>query len=91
MTDVWGINDSSQIVGNYELTHQTAILGFVYSGGSYTTIAVPGSNDTLTYGINDSGEMVGAYDLPGSTQHRGFLYSGGVYTTIDYPARWPQR
>ena len=31
----------------YEITTQTAILGFLYSGGSYTTIAVTGSVDNL--------------------------------------------
>ena len=67
------------------MTRNTALLSFLYSGGVYTTIAVPGSNDTLVYGINDSGQIVGYYDVPGNNQAHAFLYGGTTYTTIDVP------
>jgi hypothetical protein len=36
--------------------------GFLYSGGSFTPIDVPGSTDTFANGINASGQIVGRYD-----------------------------
>lgn len=58
--------------------------GFIYNGSSYTTIYVPGAQDsTYASGINDAGQAVGSYIVNGS--EFGFLLSGGVYTTIDVP------
>jgi hypothetical protein len=54
----------------------SASVGFIYSGGSYTTFAVPGASNTWAFGINNEGEIVGSYRD---------VYSGGVYTTLDYP------
>jgi hypothetical protein len=34
-------------------------FGFLYSRGSYTTIAPPGSTSTTALGINASGQVVG--------------------------------
>ena len=68
-----GINDLGQIVGTYE-TSSGQPLGFLYSGGTYTTID-PATN------INDAGQIVGIYE----NSTAGFLYSGGAYTTIDPP------
>jgi hypothetical protein len=35
--------------------------GFLVSGGTFTTIDVPGSLATLVTGINDKGELVGLW------------------------------
>jgi len=35
--------------------------GFLYSGGTFTTLDVPGSLLTQAFGINDSGEIVGRF------------------------------
>jgi hypothetical protein len=44
--------------------------GFLYSGGSYTSIDVPGATGkggTQAFGINDAGQIVGTYsDSSGS-------------------------
>ena len=54
--------------------------GFLDSGGTFTTIEVPGADgDTLAYGINNTGHIVGY------AGGHGFLYSGGTFTTIDVP------
>jgi virginiamycin B lyase len=76
-----GINNSGQIVG-LNLANGT---GFLRSGGSFTTIIVPGSDGGTTnaIGINDSGQIVGTF-LQGGVQY-GFELSGGVYTTINVP------
>ena len=79
-----GINDLSQIVGSY--IDDNVEQGFLYSGGSYTTLSDPsGDNRTVVTGINDAGQVVGWYDGADGLVH-GFIYSGGSYTTIDDPA-----
>ena len=82
MTSASSINDVGQIVGDFDDSH-----GFVYSGGSFTTIDVPGATRTVAAGINDAGQVVGNfYDSAGS---HGFVYSGGSFTTIDVPLPQP--
>jgi len=82
-TQVNGINDSGQIVGNY-LAFTGTKYGFLLSAGNYTTLNVPGSTQTGAYGINASGQIVGFYDMAGVTH--GFLLSAGTFTTIDPPS-----
>jgi uncharacterized membrane protein len=73
-----GINDQGQIVGS--LTSQGA---FLYSGGAFYPISVPGSTSTAATGINDAGEIVGFYyDQSG---FHGFTDINGAYSTIDVP------
>jgi probable HAF family extracellular repeat protein len=54
-TYAYGINDSGQIVGEYD-GH-----GFLDSGGSFTTIDVPSATFTEAIGINASGQIVGIF------------------------------
>jgi PEP-CTERM motif len=54
---------------------------FVYSGGTYTAIDVPGSTRTTVTGVNASGVVAGYY-VKGSTDY-GFVDDGGSYATID--------
>ena len=75
------INNADQIVGRY--TGNAGVHGFLYSGGTYTTLDYPLSISTYANGINDLGQIVGTY-VDASDKH-GFLYSGGAYTTIDAP------
>ena len=73
-----GINDSGDIVGGYTAG------SYLYSGGSYTRISVPGRlTITDAQGINNAGQIVGYYG-DDSGLH-GFLLSGGSYTRIDVP------
>ena len=46
---------------------------------TYTTVDVPGADNTEVHGINNAGQIVGVYN------NHGFLLSDGNYTTIDYP------
>jgi hypothetical protein len=57
-------------VGDYLDSTDTA-HGFLYSGGSYTTIDPPGRTGISIAGINDIGQIVGSYNDP-SGQH-GFI------------------
>jgi probable HAF family extracellular repeat protein len=82
-TAVLDINARGQIVGYYN--DSTGFFhGFVYSGGTFTTLDNPlGVGGTSLTGINDAGEIVGLYGDDVGTH--GFLYSRGTFTTIDYP------
>src|SRR5262249_4783767 len=64
------------------------LTGFLYSHGTYTTIAPPGgiSNTNYTYltSINKFGTIVGHY-LSSSGHEQGFEYSHGTYTPIEFP------
>jgi probable HAF family extracellular repeat protein len=81
-TAALGINDKGQVVGYYYDSSRDA-HGFLYSGGSYTTLDDPlGVNGTVATGINDKGQIVGYYSDNLNDRH-GFLYSGGSYTTLD--------
>ena len=60
------------------------VLGYLYSGGTFTTIGVPGATSTSVSGINDAGQIVGSYET-GEGEPKGFVDNGGVFTTISLP------
>jgi probable HAF family extracellular repeat protein/VCBS repeat-containing protein len=74
------INSLGDIVGYYE-TH-----GFLYSGGSYTTIDPAGSTQTLIFAINNDDQMVGYY-IDSSHEYIGFQYTDNTasYTILEPP------
>src|SRR5260370_10316258 len=78
---VLGMNNSDQVVGHYYNGSYT--FGFVYSGGVYSDISVPGASNTWATGINNSGQIIGV-SLTG-TVYQAFLYSGGTYTALNLP------
>lgn len=61
-TQVWGINDQGNVVGNGNTN--VATLPFVYASkkGGFTDVAPMDSADTSVFGINKSGVMVGSVD-----------------------------
>lgn len=82
-TEIYGINDSGQIVGFF--ADSRGYHGFLYSGGTYTQLDAPGADkETFAYGINKSGRIVGSF-VDSRGQEHGFLYSGGIYTQLDVP------
>jgi probable HAF family extracellular repeat protein len=84
LTAANGINKSGQIVGFYVSNTQNQILGYLFSGGKYTTISY-GDNLVEVNGINDSGVMVGFYGATTAGPFYGFILDHGVFTTISYP------
>jgi probable HAF family extracellular repeat protein len=72
-----GINNGGQIVGYY------GAQGFLYQGGTFTTLNVPGAIETEPTAINDAGQIVGYYATTGSAL--GFLDNSGTFTTINHP------
>lgn len=89
-TELRGINDAGQIVGEYQQQEGSPMHGFLLSNGNFTTIDVPIAKIfTQVFGINDTGQIVGYYQQEVSPQNRlhGFVLSGGTYTTIDVPGQ----
>lgn len=80
-----GINDFGQIVGTYVNSSGTT-EGYEFSGGKFTTIAVPftGATYTEAQDINNSGEIVGEWGDPSGVD-QGFTLIEGTYTSFDYP------
>lgn len=96
-TEPLGINNEGQVVGWFcsealdvcetdVFNNHTAGIahGFLYSGGAFATIDVPGAIYTQVYGINNVGQIVGGYANLSSGSH-GFVFSNGTFTNIDAP------
>jgi len=80
------INDADQVIGTY--VDATGSHSFLYSDGSYTTLAVPAAISTTATQINNAGQILGTYSTsagnsPSSTLS--FMYSNGTYTSIAVP------
>ncbi len=52
---------------------------------TFTTVDVPGANNTEARGINRQGQIVGFYSRPEGSGAEGFLLDQGVFTTINFP------
>ncbi len=77
-TEVFGINDSGQLIG------ETNTFSFLYSDGVFTPVLAPNGSPSAVRGINNSGQIVGSY-ADSSTESNGFVNSNGSSTTIDFP------
>lgn len=63
-TNAVGINNAGQVVGEY--SDASGIHGFLFSGGTYTTLNDPlAPNFTEVFGINGAGQIVGDYVVSG--------------------------
>ena len=79
------INDKGLVIGTGH--DGTAIKGFIYNNGAYTSLLPPGWRYAAPVCINDSGEVVGEGDESEESPPKGFLYSEGGYTEI-LPPGW---
>lgn len=83
-TQLWDVNDAGALVGSSDG------IGFLYSGGVFTDIVVPGASlETLVTGLTaDAQTLVGLYTVDaggGTVQQRGFVYSGGSFSDFVVP------
>jgi len=62
------------------------LIGFLFSGGNFTSIDFPGAAFSYASGINPRGEIAGDYN---NGQSFGFLLSGGTYLKIDAGSQYP--
>ena len=77
-----GINDKGDIVGVF--IDNNGVHGFLFSGGKYKTINVPGSVFTDVMGINNAGHMVMYWVSPSGVNNTS-IYDGKTYKTINVP------
>ena len=88
-TLAYGINDAGQIVGYFS---KARYHGFLYSGGSFTQIDVPGANATLPPALTTRDRSSGNFDnstgVPRLSLHRRQLHrnrhAGRVFATYAY-------
>jgi probable HAF family extracellular repeat protein len=86
-TQAFGINASGQVVGAYSDGIGGGTHGFLYSGGTYTTLDDPDAGPTgvtIAQGINDAGRIVG-FTIDQSGREAGFIAAGATYTLINSP------
>jgi probable HAF family extracellular repeat protein len=83
------INNAGVIVGTFEIgtgppegTPINDTQGFMWKDGNFTTIDVPGAQDTLPAKINDNGAIVGTY-LDSTDGAHGFAFSNGQFFDIE--------
>lgn len=92
-SDAWDVNNAGQVVGSYSSAAFTYYRGYVWSGGTFTTLTGPaGALSTSALGVSDTGTVVGAYydtqviDDTGALvlgNSHGFIYEGGTYTALN--------
>jgi probable HAF family extracellular repeat protein len=85
LTEAVGINDDSQIVGDYQ-DKKGVFHGFFWDDGHFLTIDVPfrGATATGATAINNRGQIVGVY-LDNNGVAHGFLYDHGKFSSLDFP------
>ena len=81
-TLVYGMDNSTRIVGGYDKPDHSGSHGFLLVNGQTTTIDFPGGTDTKARSINDLTQIVGDYNDSAGNRH-GFLYNNGTFTPID--------
>lgn len=77
-TEAYGINDSGQVVGDYNNGYTQ--LAYSWDGTSFSVIGGP----AVATGVSNTGQIVGQY-LAGVNTSLGFSYSGGNFSTFSYP------
>src|ERR1700675_4040983 len=81
---------SSQTTGNANgmavgiFGYGSGTQAFIYKGGVYSTLTVPGSPGTVPQVVNGLGEIVGGYVDNSSVIH-GFVDTAGAFTQVDFP------
>jgi probable HAF family extracellular repeat protein len=90
VTVVTGVNDTGMLTGYYGTASGTT-AGFIESGGTFTTIDIPGSQETIPEGINNAGEVVGFFRDTTGTTEASFIYNSNGFITFSDPAAEPNQ
>jgi len=77
------INNAGVIVGVFRTGPESTdhAGGFTWKNGVFTTVEVPGSNDTFPLKINDKGVIVGL-DFDSQDVNRGFAFANGQFFNL---------
>jgi uncharacterized membrane protein len=84
-TSLTEVNNSGNVVGASFSSSSPATYSFLYVGGVYTRITMPGEQDTSVNGINDAGVIVGEASNDGYVTGTGFVDDHGVFTAVNVP------
>jgi uncharacterized membrane protein len=86
-TQVFGINDRGNVVGNGDADPDTYPFVYASKKGRFTDVApLAGYSRTAVLGINDSGVMVGSVDNLDETTTSGFIRDKkGNFTVFSHP------
>jgi hypothetical protein len=84
--DMFYANAMGNLVLNCYLAHPDQEVYYLYEGGDYTPITVPGQESTTAWFITETGQVGGSTTGPGHPNGIGFVLSGGVYTTYAGPS-----
>jgi probable HAF family extracellular repeat protein len=88
-TVAWGINNSGEIVGWWDVYDSSGNLyehGFRWKDGNFSELTFPGSGDTYAIGNNDLDVVVGGWDSgPTTTSEQGYAYWRGWWFSIEAP------
>jgi len=86
VTEPIGLNNNSQLVGEYYFSVEGPFYGFMFDSytGTYTQIVYPGATVTEPFGINDQGQVVGIWTgvVDGVEGTYSFLYQNGTFTSF---------
>jgi uncharacterized membrane protein len=89
LTELWGINNNGQVVGDCQMPGDSTFFGLLARGSSFTVFKFPKTTNTQAFGVNDFGEVVGTYDGyigKGNLQDSGaFFYLNGEFSLIKPP------
>src|ERR1700687_2319021 len=77
-------NANGMAVGIFNYGSGSGIQAFIYKGGVYSTLTVPGSTGTVAFAVNSLGQIVGGYVDNSSVIH-GFVDTAGAFTQVDFP------
>jgi uncharacterized membrane protein len=81
-TELYGINNSGTIVGNFQ-TGQFSIQAFTLNSGVFAPVTVNGYAAPFLYGINDAGDLAGAVEVSQVGPYHGFIQIGNTQTVYD--------
>jgi hypothetical protein len=70
--------------GDIQLWFELGDTAFIYKGGVYSTLTVPGSTGTVAFSVNSLGQIVGEYADNSGAIH-GFVDTAGTFTQVDFP------
>ncbi len=76
------INNAGQIVGDF-YPNGAVPMDFLFEGGSFSTISIPGSLYATVNGINNSGVIIGSASLSPFSDHQVFLLAGGTFSFVN--------
>jgi uncharacterized membrane protein len=77
-------NANGMAVGIFNYGSSSGIQAFIYKGGVYSTLTVPGSTGTVAFSVNSLGQIVGEYADNTGASH-GFVDTAGTFTQVDFP------